>query len=162
MEPERGGVGGRQQRPPSFPDVELHGGGDQVGDAPLGGRHHLQRPHAPLHGDGHQRLARRRPPAPRDSGGGSSVAAVDARSPESALPDAGQQVRVRPGPLSQQQVVSLLLLMLVRAAPVERRPPLHERLPRRRRPRGLLALLCVSLPRPSLVISWRRRKRGHV
>ena len=168
MEAERGGVGGRQQRAPSFPDVEPHRGGDQVRDAPLGARHHVQRPHAPLHGDGHQRLARRRPDAaPRDSsigGGGGSV--DDARSPEATLPDAGQQqqVRMRPGPLSQQVVVSLLpllLLLLGRAAPVERRPP------RCRRPRGLLLLLRVSLlPRPGLVISRRRRRRrkrgGHV
>ena len=99
-----------------------------------------------------------------DSGAGSSVAAVDARSPESPLPDAGQQVWMRPGPLSLQQVVSLLLLLrllLVRAAPVERRPPLHERLPRCRRPRGLLRV--SLLPRPGLVISRRRRrKRGHL
>lgn len=159
MEPERRGVGGRQRRPPSFLDVELHRGRDQVRDAPLGPRHHVQRPHAPMHGDGHQRLARRRPPAPRDGGGGgggSSVAAVDARSPEAPLPDAGQQVRMRPGPLSHQ-VVSLLLL-LRRAARVERRPPLHERLPRCRRPRRLLR---VSLPRPGLLIS-RRRVRRHL
>jgi hypothetical protein len=34
VEAESQGVGGRQQRPPAFLNIELHRRGDQVGDAP--------------------------------------------------------------------------------------------------------------------------------
>lgn len=153
MEPERRRVAGRQQRAAAVPDVEPHRGGDQVGDAPLGARHHVQRPHAPLHGHGHQHLARRhRPPAgpcPRDTSRSSSVAAAArAGSPEAPVPDAGEQVRVRPGPLPQQ-IVALMLLLLGRAEAVERRRPLRQR---RQYPR-------VPLPRPGLLIHQRRKRR---
>nr|BAD26316.1 hypothetical protein [Oryza sativa Japonica Group] len=45
-ESEGGGVGGQQQQPAPLPEVELHGGGDQVSHATLEARHHVQRPHA--------------------------------------------------------------------------------------------------------------------
>jgi hypothetical protein len=159
VEPERRWVGERQQRPAALPDVEIHGRGDQVRDAPLGARHHVQRPHAPLHGHGHQHLARRRPPAgsrPRGVSSSSRVAAaVHASSPEASFADAGEQVRVRPGPLPQQQAIALLLGPAT--TPVERRRPLRQRLARRRqRPR----VPRLPRPGPGLLIR-RRRDRRH-
>jgi hypothetical protein len=149
VEAEGRGVGGRKQRTPAFLDVELHRRGDEVRDAPLGARHDVQRPHAPLHGHGHQHLARRGLfPAARQRDGG-----VRAASPvESLLPDAGEQVRLRPGPMPQQVVA----LLLAGAAPVERRRPLGDRLARRYGSRGLL-----RLPLPFLFRGRRESQRRH-
>lgn len=157
VEPERRGVARRQQRAAALPDVERQRGGDQVGDAPLGARHHVQRPHAPLHGHGHQHLARRcrRPPAglrPRNTSRSSCCVAAAARggSPEAPVPDAGEHVRVRPWPLPQQLVPLLLLLLLGRAEAVERRRALRQR---RQYPRVL------PLPRHGILIHQRRKRR---
>jgi hypothetical protein len=147
VEAEGRGVGGRKQRTPAFLDVELHRCGDEVRDAPLGARHDVQRPHAPLHGHGHQHLARRGLfPAARQRDDG-----VRAASPEEALlPDAGEQVRLRPGPRSQQVVALLLAGVAAGRAPRAFSAwALGERLPRPSPPAA-----AVSAPPAAREAAW--------
>ncbi|RCV33498.1 hypothetical protein SETIT_7G087300v2 [Setaria italica] len=145
VEAKGGRVGGRQQRPPAFLDVERHGGRHQVGYGPLRRRHDVQRPHAPLHRDAHQHLARRPPP------GLAATAATTRRGDgaEASPPHAGEQVRQRLGPLLLLQLVPLLR----RPAAVERRRPLPGH--RRRR------LLALPATGAALVAVRRRRQRRH-
>jgi hypothetical protein len=137
VEAEGRGVGGRKQRTPAFLDVELHRCGDEVRDAPLGARHDVQRPHAPLRG-----LF----PAARQRDDG-----VRAASPEEALlPDAGEQVRLRPGPRSQQVVALLLAGVAAGRAPRAFSAwALGERLPRPSPPAA-----AVSAPPAAREAAW--------
>jgi hypothetical protein len=142
VESEGGRVGGRQQRPAAFLDVERHGGRHEVGHGPLGGRHDVQRPQAALHGHAHQHLARRPPPR--------LAAGARGRGPgaEARPPHPSEQVWQRLGPLLLQ------LVPLLHAAAVERRRPLPSRRawPRSRR---------RFLPLPAAPLAVRRRQRRH-
>ncbi|KAF8715478.1 hypothetical protein HU200_027132 [Digitaria exilis] len=150
MEAEGGRVGGRQRRTASFLDVERHGGGHQVGDGPIGGRHDVQRPHAALHRHAHQHLARRPPPRRLAA----AVAGRRRRRPGAEArrcpPRADEQVGHRLGPLLLQLLL-VLPLLLCPCAPVERRGPLP-----------LPAAAAAATGAAALVAVLRRRgKRRH-